>query len=65
MDIEKLIAGLKEKGLDDEQVKAELEKIKNDIEVYLNPGEEPTEKEEEVKEEVETDEQKQHRVFGI
>lgn len=65
MDIEKLIAGLKEKGLDDEQVKAELEKIKNDIEVYLKPGEEPTEKEEEVKEEVETDEQKQHRVFGI
>lgn len=65
MDIEELVAGMKEKGLKDEEIKAELEKIKADIEVYLEPHEVPEEKEEEVKDEVETDEEKSKRVFGI
>lgn len=65
MNIEELIAGLKEKGLTDDEVKAELEKIKADIDAYLNPQENPETKNEEVKEEVESDEEKEHRVFGI
>lgn len=65
MNIEELIAGLKEKGLSDDEIKAELEKIKADIDAYLNPQENPAEKNEEVEEEVESDEDKQHRVFGI
>ena len=65
MDIEKLIAGLKEQGLNDEQIKEELEKIKKDIDAYLEPAENPEEKNEEVHEEVESDEEKEHRVFGI
>ena len=65
MNIEELIAGLKEKGLTDDEVKAELEKIKADIDAYLNPQENPETKNEEVKEEVESDEDKEHRVFGI
>lgn len=65
MRIEDLIAGFKEKGLTDEQIKEELVKIKTDIEAFLNPQDVPEDKEKEVKEEVETDEEKQHRVFGI
>lgn len=61
MNIEELIAGLKEKGMSDEEIKAELEKIKADIDAYLNPVENPAEK----NDEVETDEEKEHRVFGI
>lgn len=65
MNIEELIAGLKEKGMSDEEIKSELEKIKADIDAFLNPVENPAEKNDEVKEEVETDEEKEHRVFGI
>lgn len=66
MNIEELIAGLKEKGLNEEEVKAELEKIKADIDAFLNPAQNPEEKNEEVHEEVEEDEEaKQHRIFGI
>ena len=65
MKIEELIAGLKEKGMADEEIKAELEKIKADIDAYLNPQENPAEKNAEFKAEVETDEEKEHRVFGI
>lgn len=65
MNVEELIAGLKEKGMSDEEIKAELEKIKSDIDAYLNPAENPAEKNDEVKKEVETDEEKEHRVFGI
>ena len=65
MKIEELVAGLKEKGLTDEQIKEELEKMKADIEAFLNPAEEPKEKVEEVHEEEESDEEKEHRVFGI
>ena len=66
MNIEELIAGLKEKGLDEEQVKAELEKIRKDIDAYLEPDENPAEKNDEVHEEVKEDEaEKQKRVFGI
>ena len=65
MNIEELIAGLKEKGMSDEEIKAELEKIKADIDAFLNPVENPAEKNDEVKKEVETDEEKEHRVFGI
>lgn len=59
MDIEKLISGLKEQGLEDEAIKEELLKIKEQIEAYLNP---------QVKEQEETEENendKQKRVFGI
>lgn len=65
MKIEELVAGLKEKGLSDEEIKAELEKMKADIEAFLNPAQEPEAKVEEVKEEEESDEEKEHRVFGI
>ena len=65
MNIEELIAGLKEKGMSDEEIKTELEKIKADIDAFLNPVENPAEKNDEVKKEVETDEEKEHRVFGI
>lgn len=65
MNIEELIAGLKEKGMSDEEIKAELEKIKADIDAYLNPAENPEGKNEEVHEEVESDEEKMHKVFGI
>lgn len=61
MNVEELIAGLKEKGMSDEEIKAELQKIVEDIEAFLEPEEKP----EEVKEEVENDEEKEHRVFGI
>ena len=65
MNIEELVAGLKEKGMSDEEIKAELEKIKADIEAFLNPAQEPKEKVEEVHEEEESDEEKEHRIFGI
>ena len=64
MNIEELVAGLKEKGMSDEEIKAELEKIKADIEAFLNPAKEPEKKVDEVHEE-ESDEEKEHRVFGI
>ena len=64
MKIEELIAKLKEEGKSEEEIKAELELIKKDIDAYLgdNEGEE---KDLEVKEEVEEDENKMHEVFGI
>ena len=62
MNIEELIAGLKEKGLTDEEIKAELDKIKTDIDAYLgdNEGEQ---KDNEVKDEINEDE-KMKEVFG-
>ena len=65
MNVEELIAGLKEKGLGEEEIKAELEKIKADIDAFLNPHKEPEQKDEEVHEEVDNDEEKMHKVFGI
>lgn len=65
MNIEELVAGLKEKGMSDEEIKAELEKIKADIEALLNPADEPKEKVDEVHNEEESDEEKEHRIFGI
>lgn len=64
MKIEEIIAKLKEEGKTDEEIKAELELIKKDIDAYLgdNEGEE---KDEEVKEELDEDEEKMHQVFGI
>lgn len=61
MKIEELIAGLKEKGLSEEEIKTELEKIKADIDAYLTPEQ----KQDEVHEEVEKNEDKEHRIFGI
>ena len=59
MKIEEIIAKLKEEGKTDEEIKAELELMKKDIDAYLgdNEGEE--------KEEVQDDENKMHDVFGI
>lgn len=64
MKIEEIIAKFKEEGKTDEEIKAELELMKKDIDAYLgdNEGEE---KDEEVKEEGHDDEKKMHDVFGI
>ena len=64
MKIEEIIAKLKEEGKTDEEIKAELELIKKDIDAYLGDNEGKA-KDEEVHEEIETDEEKEHRVFGI
>lgn len=60
MKIEELVAGLKEQGLSDDEIKAELEKIKADIDAFLGEG-----KEEEVKELTPEEEAKRKEVFGI
>lgn len=64
MKIEDIIAKFKEEGKTDEEIKAELELMKKDIDAYLgdNEGEK---KDEEVNEEVHEDEKKMHDVFGI
>ena len=62
MNIEELVAGLKEKGLSEEEIRAELEKTKAAIDAYLNPAKEQTPAEEPAEE---TDDDKEHRVFGI
>ena len=59
MDIEKLISGLKEQGLEDEEIKEELLKFKEQIEAYLNPK---VKEQEEIKE---NENDKQKRVFGV
>ena len=64
MKIEEIIAKLKEEGKTDEEIKAELELMKKDIDAYLGDNE-GKEKDEEVKEEVQDDEKKMHDVFGI
>ena len=65
MKIEEIIAKFKEEGKSDEEIKAELELIKKDIDAYLGDNEgEP--KDEEVHEEVQEDEEdKMHKIFGI
>jgi hypothetical protein len=63
MKIEEIIAKFKEEGKTDEEIKAELELIKKDIDAYLGDNE-GKEKDEEVKDEIEDDE-KLHQVFGI
>lgn len=63
MNIEELIAGLKEKGMSDEQIKEELMKLKADIEKHLTP--EPAPEPAPATEPEESDEEKQHRVFGL
>ena len=65
MNIEELIAGLREKGLDEEAIKEELNKIKADIDAYLNPSANPEAKDDEVKEEVSEDVDKRKAVFGV
>ena len=65
MNIEELIAGLKAKGLNDEAIKEELNKIKADIDAYLNPSANHEEKNDEVKEEVDEDVDKRKAVFGV
>ena len=61
--IEEVIAKLKEEGKSEEEIRAELELIKKDIDAYLGEGVQP--KEEEVHEEVDEDENRMHEVFGI
>lgn len=63
MKIEEIIAKFKEEGKTDEEIKAELELIKKDIDAYLgnNEGEH---KDDEVHEEIKEDE-KMKEVFGI
>ena len=64
MKIEECIAKLREEGKSEEEIRAELELMKKDIDAYLgdNEGEQ---KDEEVHEEVQEDEHKMHEVFGI
>ena len=64
MKIEEIIAKFKEEGKTDDEIKAELELIKKDIDAYLG-DDEGKEKDEEVKDEVQDDENKMHDVFGI
>lgn len=64
MRIEEIIAKLKEDGKNDEEIKAELELMKKDIDAFLGDNE-GKEKDQEVKEEVQDDENKMHDVFGI
>lgn len=68
MNIEELVASLKQKGLQDEQIKAELEKIKEDIDKFLNPQTgTPAPSVEDKKDAMplETDDDKEKRVFGF
>ena len=65
MNIEELVAGLKEKGLTEDQVREELERIKADIDAILLPKEKIDEVKDEVKEDKESDEEKEKRIFGI
>lgn len=64
MKIEAVIAKWKEEGKSEEEIKAELELIKKDIDAYLG-NDEGKPKDEEVKEEIKEDEAKMHEVFGI
>lgn len=58
MNIEELVVALKEKGLGEEEIKAELEKIKADIDKYLGVAQP------EQKEEIEQEDAKMKEVFG-
>ena len=69
MNIEEILAKFKEEGKTDEEIKAELERIKKDIDAYLG-DDEGKEKDKEVKDEIrkdedEDDEKKMKRIFGI
>ena len=64
MKIEEIIAKFKEEGKSDEEIKAELELMKKDIDAYLG-DDEGKEKDSEVKNEIKEDEEKMHEVFGI
>lgn len=66
MNIEEIIAKFKEEGKTDDEIKAELERIKKDIDAYLG-DDEGKEKDEEVHDEIneDEDEKKMHEVFGI
>ena len=66
MNIEEIIAKFKEEGKTDDEIKAELEQVKKDIDAYLG-DDEGKEKDEEVHEEIheDEDEKKMHDVFGI
>lgn len=64
MKIEDIIAKFKEEGKTDDEIKAELELMKKDIDAYLG-DDEGHQKDEEVKDEVQDDEAKMHDVFGI
>lgn len=68
MKIEEIIAKFKEEGKNDEEIKAELELMKKDIDAYLG-DDEGKEKDKEVKEELDRDEKedekKMKEVFGI
>lgn len=69
MKIEEFIAKLKEEGKNEEEIKAELELVKKDIDAYLG-DDEGKEKDKEVEEEVKKDEEeseedKRKRIFGI
>lgn len=62
MKIEELVAGLKEQGLSDDEIKVELEKIKADIDAFLG---EAKENQAEVAPTAEEELAKRKEVFGI
>ena len=57
MDVKQLVAQLKEQGVSDEEIKAQLEALRNDIDEILAPSQE--------QEQEETEDAKMNRVFGI
>ena len=63
MKIEEIIAKFKEEGKTDDEIKAELELIKKDIDAYLGDNE-GKEKDDEVKDEIDEDEKMRH-IFGL
>lgn len=62
MNIEELVAGLKEQGLGDEEIRAELEQIKAGIDEFLGGGEQPQAEQPQA---VETEDAKLKSVFGV
>jgi len=64
MKLEQLVNALKEQGLDDEAIKVELEKIKEEIEHFIYP-EHKHDEEAQLEDKPEADDEKMARVFGI
>lgn len=62
MNIEELVAGLKEQGLGDEEIRAELEQIKAGIDEFLGVGKEANPLEPQA---VEAEDAKLKSVFGV
>ena len=68
MNIEEIIAKFKQEGKTDEEIRAEFERIKKDIDAFLGDDEgkeKDAEVKTEVKEDEKEDEERMRKVFGI